>query len=113
MKKKQRLVRCIARFTAAFMTVSIVIGSVNFNVSAKTGSALDIGSPTFKNTDTLTYYDHEVDYHQDDENDQTDQKVATNHKITEGHDYLAGSVGSLVAVEQDHPGGGYIQRETE
>ena len=62
MKQKQRIVRFISGFTGVVMTVGMVLGNAGFNVSAATGNALDIGSPTFKNTDTLTYYNHGVEY---------------------------------------------------
>lgn len=62
MKQKQQLVRFISGFTGIAMTIGIMLGGTGFSVSAATGSALDIGSPTFKNTDTLTGYNHGVEY---------------------------------------------------
>ena len=52
---------------------------------------------------------HEIDHHEDHENDHPDQVVASDDEVAEGHDHLAGGMGSLVSVQQDDPRGGHIQ----
>ena len=56
---------------------------------------------------------HEVDDGQDGEHHDADRVVAAHHELAEGRDDLAGGVMAVLAVEQDHAGGGHVQRQAQ
>ena len=57
--------------------------------------------------------DHEVDDHQDAEDDEADDVVAAHHEVAEGLDDPPGGMRPLVAVQQDQAGGGDVERQPE
>ncbi len=57
--------------------------------------------------------DHEIDQHQDDEDDDADHVVAADHELAEGLDDAAGRPHPLVALEQDQAGRGDVEGEAK
>ncbi len=57
--------------------------------------------------------DDEVHDHQDDEDDDADHEVAGHHEVAERLDDVAGGVGALVAVRQDQPRRGEVERQPQ
>ncbi len=55
---------------------------------------------------------HEVDDHQDHEDDDADRVVAADHHVAEGLDHVASRRTAVVAFQQHHPGGGDVEGET-
>ena len=61
-----------------------------------------------------TLGDHrEVDQDQDAEDHDADQVVAGHHKFSKGLNDLARGIGAGVAFDQDHPGRGHIQGQSQ
>ena len=57
--------------------------------------------------------DHEVDDHQDREDDDADDEIAAHHEVAERLDDVAGGVGALVPARQDEPRRGEVEREPQ
>src|SRR5262249_2909499 len=57
--------------------------------------------------------DDEVDDDEDGEDDDADDKIAGHHEVAERLDDVAGGGGALVAVGQDQPGRGEIERQPQ
>ena len=57
--------------------------------------------------------DDEVHDHQDREHDNSDDEIAAHHEIAEGLDDVAGRGRALMAVRQDQPGGGDVERQPQ
>ena len=57
--------------------------------------------------------DDEIDDHQDGENDDADDEVAAHHEAGESLDDVAGGAGALVAMGQDQPGRGEVERQAQ
>ena len=57
--------------------------------------------------------DHEIDDGQDREDHDADRIVAADHEFAEGGDHLAGRVVAVLAIEQDDPGRGDVQRQPQ
>ncbi|MNS88917.1 hypothetical protein D3C72_1229100 [compost metagenome] len=56
---------------------------------------------------------HEVDDHQDHEDDDAHRIVAADHHVAEGLDHMARRRAAVVAFQQHHPGGGDVEREPQ
>ena len=57
--------------------------------------------------------DHEVHHQQDREDDQADHHVAAHQEAAERRDHMAGGERALVAVRQDQPRDGDVQRQAQ
>ena len=57
--------------------------------------------------------DDEVHHHQDDEDDDADREIAAHHQFAERLDHLTCAVNTLMAVTEDQPGRGDIERQAE
>ena len=57
--------------------------------------------------------DDEIHHQQHGENDRPDHQISAHQKRAEGRDDMAGSVRTLVAVRQDQPRGGDVQRQPQ
>ncbi len=57
--------------------------------------------------------DDEIHRDQDREDDDPDHEIAAHHEVAEGLDDVAGGVGALVAVRQDQPRGGEVERQPQ
>ena len=57
--------------------------------------------------------DDEVHDHQDREHDNADDEITAHHEIAEGLDDVAGGRRALMAVRQDQPGRGHVQRQPQ
>ncbi len=57
--------------------------------------------------------DHEIDHHQDDEDHDTDRKVATHQEMPKGLDHFPGRIGAGVTVHQHNPAGGHVERQAQ
>ena len=57
--------------------------------------------------------DHEVDDHQDREDDDADDEIAAHDEIAERLDDVAGGVGALVAVGENEPRRGEVERQPQ
>src|SRR6185437_5304913 len=57
--------------------------------------------------------DDEIDDHENGEDDNSNDEIAAHHEVAESLDDVAGSVGALMAVRQDQPGGGEVERQPQ
>ena len=57
--------------------------------------------------------DDEVNDHQNGENDNSDDEITAHDKVAEGFDNVAGGVRPLMAVGQDQPRRGQVERQTQ
>ena len=57
--------------------------------------------------------DDEIHDHENREDDNSDDEIAAHHEVAERLDDVAGGVGALMAVRQDQPGGGEVERQPQ
>ena len=67
----------------------------------------------FRNAAGTLGNDHEIDDGQDREHHDADRVVAADHEFAEGGDDLARGIVAVLAVQQDHAGGGHVQRQPQ
>ena len=67
----------------------------------------------FRDASSALGHHKEVHDHQDHEDDETHQVVACDHKLTKSGDHLARCFWTGVPLDQDHPGGGHVERQTQ
>jgi hypothetical protein len=67
----------------------------------------------FRDAHRAVVDDHVLDGDQHEEHDDADHEVAAHHELAERHDDVAGGVDALVAVQQDEPRAGDVERQPQ
>ena len=85
---------------------------VDRHLLARHGVEVEAGGD-FRDAPRTLGDDHEVHDHQDREHDNADDEIAAHHEIAEGLDDVAGGRGALMALRQDQPGRGQVERQPQ
>lgn len=67
----------------------------------------------FRNAARALGHDHQIDDHQDHENEQADNEIAADQERAERFDHMARRSPAFVAIDQHDAGGGNVQRQPQ